>query len=148
MKMKMKLGSISHGTLRSEDLIEAFASELARVPGHARLVRKAEQVLERADEREMSEFLGEELFEAMERLAPPFAYFAASEGDGSDFGYWPDLDALERAARCKDEVVKVRAGEPWPTGLPASVRLVMEVNERGNVALRYRANGREVWSVV
>lgn len=95
-------GSVSHGTLRTEDLIPTFA----------KLVREIDPVLfvESKDwcpKCLIAEINGEPgshsfglrsdddrdsvlqcLFDALEELAPDGYYFGAHEGDGSDFGFW------------------------------------------------------------
>lgn len=145
---KINLGSVSHGTLRPEDLVSSFCDVLRTQRGYRRLAREGAKLLQSGESEQLSDFLEERLFPAMEELAPPYAYFSAHEGDGSDFGYWADIDSLEEAAREGDTVVKAAAGASWPDDLPRSVRFVMEVNDHGNVTLFYRANRRIVWDVV
>lgn len=119
-------GSISHGTCRTEDLVETFSSRLDAllkaqprgVPraAHRKIVREAGRVLgwlgrmpDSHSARTELEFVCEELFEALESYAPDGHRFGAHEGDGSDFGFWPiprdelvdaealALDALDHA---------------------------------------------------
>lgn len=136
------LGTISHGTLRPDDLIPAFVNELRdfviRNPEHENIGEFNKLVEEgwnwhnaRRDERdgEDTDFLLDELFDALDSLAPPYCYFGANESDGSDFGFWPAIDALEEA--CRDgEVLKVddlsEVPSDWRDG-------VMLVNDHGNV---------------
>jgi len=82
---------VSHGTLRDQDLADAFASVLREKPeGHDtcnwRLLRSLE---ERDFEKEDNGTILEEAFDELESLAPPGYYFGAHEGDGSCFGFWP-----------------------------------------------------------
>lgn len=106
-----QIGSISHGTMRTQDLLSAFADELERLMQkgapdaptssdwresfttliadarhHVRLIEE-----QRSGERENEEahFVLEDLFDALWAYAPPSCYFGAHEGDGSDYGFWP-----------------------------------------------------------
>ena len=67
-----------------------------------------------------------------------------------DYGFWPDLEGLEYAARSKDGVIKVNAGDAWPplwTSTGREVQFVIEVNDHGNVTL-YNRRRQEVWSCI
>jgi hypothetical protein len=67
-----------------------------------------------------------------------------------DYGFWPDLDGLDFAARSKEGVVKVSAGDPWPPLWSASgrdIQFVVEVNDHGNVTL-FNRRRQEIWSCV
>lgn len=150
----MSIGIVSSGTLNADDLITAFSREIrSKLPRCAdpdlrAYARKTLKGLESAEEDDKPACL-DELFEVMEAFSPPYTYFAASEGDGAEFGYWPDVDSLREDARAKEGVALVSAGDPWPAGLKADgVRFVMEVNDHGNVALRYASNGKTVWDCV
>lgn len=96
------IGTVSHGTLRSQDLIPAFLDVLrgenpaahqqmtapgvgfAAVPAHA---------LEDddADWWRSEDAIGvlDSLFDALDECAPEGCYFGAHPGDASDFGFWP-----------------------------------------------------------
>jgi len=84
---QFQLGSISTGTLRTEDLLPVFAAAVLRL--------QPETFLQAAqspypDDEQLAYFE-----HILEDLCPPFAYFGALEGDGADFGFWPDWDALD-----------------------------------------------------
>ncbi len=134
-----KLGSISSGTMRSEDLIPAFIDALddireaiaigsaGRHPGmtdqeRVDTVSRLDDILGQIEQRmnavgywdspvQISEDL-EDLFNALDQFAPPYCYFGASEGDGSDYGFWLSLDCLEEDCET-GEVCKVEAGTDW-----------------------------------
>lgn len=148
-------GSIIHGTLRNEDLLDAFAGELdsllkiqprsfKRAPYRA-LIRAAWAELRQrerldCDDARPSDIVSD-LQYALNNFAPPYGYFGAHEGDGSDFGFWlSDLDAFD-GLRVDDtsEVPPDYRGE------------VLHVNDHGNVSL-YLATApgklREIWAVV
>ena len=84
-KVEIIPGTLIHGTLRTEDLIEAFRAELSRIDSIA------EAAIVPADdpESEDAQYELDELFEVLDRYAPEGYYFGAHEGDGSDFGFWP-----------------------------------------------------------
>ncbi len=66
------------------------------------------------------------------------------------FGFWPDISTLDEDARCRNGVVKVNAGDPWPPLCPPNgddIEFVMEVNDHGNVTL-FNRRRREIWSCV
>lgn len=96
MTAKVYIGSISHGTLRTEDLLEAFADELEIIGiGHDGEIKEARELLaigadEWSDEQQehAAYLINEVLIDALNEYAPPHTYFGAHEGDGSDFGFW------------------------------------------------------------
>jgi len=98
-------GTISHGTLRMQDLIPAFLDVLrihnpeayqqivipgagfSSFPSHAR----EDEGDEWWDSDDAVWLLGE-LFDSLNELAPEGHYFGANPGDGSDFGFWANED--------------------------------------------------------
>ena len=98
---QFQLGSISTGTLRTQDLLPAFVSALESLSpmgtNHPYL-GDAYQILEQGtdDESEASETLSD-IEHELNNICPPFVYFGTLEGDGADFGFWPDRDALDEA---------------------------------------------------
>jgi hypothetical protein len=98
-KTRAAPGTVSHGTLRPEDLIphfaetlEDFASEAyaveVKADEHIELARKVKGlILDRMSPEGIEETLTD-LFEALDTYAPAGHTFGAHEGDGSDFGYW------------------------------------------------------------
>lgn len=106
------IGAITHGTLRPEDLLESYASQLwylirespaEEVEGDVILVNEARQLLE--DDGTLKDnteagceeagFVLEALHDRLNELAPPLCYFGAHEGDGSCIGFWPREDIPE-----------------------------------------------------
>jgi len=97
---KPEIGTISHGTLRPEDLIPAFLGTLRDCsPAHAaRIVHDhGEDFIESCvtglgpqnpSEFASQSYLLDDLFDALSDIAPEGAYFGTIEGDGSDFGFW------------------------------------------------------------
>lgn len=147
----MNIGSVSSGTLRTEDLLEAFADELAHQvklaaphpgalnPEHTKLIDEARDIDPDSDD---APEIVNELMDALNEYAPPYFYFGAHPGDGADFGYWlsdsmtDDFDGLK--VDDTSEVPSDYSGE------------VLHVNDHGNMTL-YTANHgelKEVWAVV
>tara|TARA_R100001086_G_scaffold249689_1_gene190360 strand:+ start:212 stop:742 length:531 start_codon:yes stop_codon:yes gene_type:complete len=98
------LGSISHGTMRGEDLIPSFTHELRRLMGntfeHGELVASVEENVKTVPNYWESEACVEDLeslFDALYEYAPPWCYFGSHEGDGSDYGFWVSMDLIEQA---------------------------------------------------
>ncbi|MEO6156505.1 MAG: hypothetical protein ABIQ39_02625 [Ilumatobacteraceae bacterium] len=90
-------GTVSHGTLRVEDLIPTFLDtiEALDAPLAAALRSENADVIEHLmqglepDEGDLG-FLWETLFDTLNILAPAGYVFGAHEGDGADFGFWVD----------------------------------------------------------
>lgn len=140
---KPTVGTISHATLRAEDLMISFADELERIDADHLLVREAAavQTLWAAGwndiyEHEMAADLVNELQDALNEHAPPYCYFGTSEGDGSDFGFWPSMDAIEELPRIQNV-----DGEEIPDEDHAYV------NDHGNVTV-YGADGSVILELV
>jgi hypothetical protein len=192
---RRNIGSISHATMRPEDLIPDFIWELRQMKPlhrkHRRLIREIEARKESTDcavclhgtdhhvmqedhqrsgecehpgdaEHTMCRCTGyepidywsgddvasdlEALFDALDEYAPPYFYFGAHPGDGSDYGFWlredlrDDPDAFDGLrVSGLDEVPADYIGE------------ILEVNDHGNVSLYVKSrNGRlrAVWGIV
>lgn len=79
--------SVSHGTLVTDDLIKSFLDVLQRYdPENYR--RLAAEDFRLTDSYDRTVFLNEDLFDAMNDIAPEGCYFGSHPGDGSDFGFW------------------------------------------------------------
>lgn len=143
------IGSISIGTLRDEDLLETFAFELkyqiqrnrsCKLIGLPAKRKLAEEAL-RSHESEFADELVQELIDALNDFAPPYAYFGALEGDGADFGFWPEPGIVD-----SDEVLP-RFSEA-PAGFSGDCLLI---NDHGNVTCCHiNGNGKTTvyWSCV
>jgi len=87
--------------MREEDLIPAFEGLLKSagktLPG--RPIEVANLLAGRSVSLEGWErigfYLNEELFDALNEIAPEGCYFGAHPGDGSDYGFWRDEDEDE-----------------------------------------------------
>jgi hypothetical protein len=116
-------GSVSSGTMREEDLIPAFEDVLDRAGvGYDRPEAVGRlldgQELSEADWDTVSWYVNEELWGALEDVAPEGTSFGAHEGDGADYGFWAyeqepsDDDDDDTAAG--DELVDLCDDEPVP----------------------------------
>lgn len=95
-------GTVSSGTLRTQDLLRAFANELERLKPFNSYAT-CNEARYTANELDVSDKFGSqdgaleetgqevlaELIEELNQLASPHGFrFGASEGDGADFGFW------------------------------------------------------------
>lgn len=88
-------GTISHGTLRSQDLLRSFATELARVSTEddAALIAEAHELAQNDPESESATETVSDLIDRLTDIASEYGfYFGTHPGDGSDFGYWTPED--------------------------------------------------------
>jgi len=153
MYLSPRIGSVSHGTLIPADLAEAFYHEADAIGGHIdfgslearnswwdRLGEIGDTLYPHDDgsmcddEETVSECV-DELQDLLSEIAPPYMYFGAHEGDGSDFGFWPDWNSLEELPKY-DEI---------PDTLPDDDFVV--INDHGNVSV-YGADGKLIWDCV
>lgn len=91
---QIPLGTISHGTMRTDDLIEAFEDFLeVYAPEKLKELHCDWWETERTQTFK-NEYLLEGLWPVMKEIAPDGCYFGATEGDGSDYGYWLEPDEI------------------------------------------------------
>lgn len=136
--------SVSHGTLKTDDLVAAFLNELWKFDEMSDydtdLRERAAAWLDSPEPRDDDEgdCLRIELADALQEHAPPYTIFEANEGDGSDFGWWACVEWLEEDTRQgADSVLKINAGDDIP--LSYDGEFVMQVNDHGNVTLLQRS---------
>jgi hypothetical protein len=105
---KIQMGTVISGTLRNEDLLNAFIDELETLVKHEQKTLRLKTPLGIAygdwtsiiarkrlifdarnsqDESIASEIVNE-LQDALNEYAPDGMYFGTLEGDGADFGWW------------------------------------------------------------
>ena len=131
--MNTPIGSISHATMRPEDLIPTFADTLEELakdnPEHIDNLNAIRKQSEKIGyyESEDCEFDLEWLFDALDSYSPSYCYFGSHEGDGSDYGFWPNLMILDDDIRM-GEIVSVSD----PSEVPESGDAVF-INDHGNV---------------
>ncbi len=149
-KYFLKIGSVSEGTMRTEDLIWTFADELTSL----RLTRSQRSrlngiVTRASHDQDGSYFDSEEASWDMEALmntlndhCPDYTYFWAHPGDGADYCCWI-FDNIEYDF---DEL-KVNDLSEVPIGFTGHV---LHVNDHGNMTLYAASRGRlrELWAVI
>jgi hypothetical protein len=104
-----KIGTVIHGTHLASDLIPAFTDTLEGLivlNGHFLALPENRDMRDRVNNamgegQDWAEgiadgdvLLNETLPDALSEFAPPYCYFGTSEGDGSDFGFWPNMEAI------------------------------------------------------
>lgn len=164
-----ELGSVSHGTLRSEDLLSAFISTLKGLqlangqflsrPENfgtrdrlANLIGEAQDVFGDDGEtipeenQETASELVNEFCDTLNEFSPPFCYFGTHPGDGSDFGFW--LSEEWRVDAEDEGCPIVSDGSDLPEDF--DLGLWFQVSDHGNLTLLKRESGKdsEVWAVV
>lgn len=164
------LGSVSTATLRTEDLLSAFLSELEwqlRRNGQFfsqpenfplrdklnNLVGEAQdcfaedgETIPEEKEAEADELVNETLPDALTAyFAPAYAYFGSHPGDGADIGFWlPDMEEIKEQVEFASSVEEEYPADDFRGEW-------LHINERGNCTLYVRGeDGKdvEVWSVV
>lgn len=83
-------------------------------------------------EEDNADFLWETLISALEVFAPPYCYFGPHPGDGCDYGFWPNMDAIDELPHEGGQEV----GEDYKV-----------VSDHGNVTV-FGGDGRELLGVV
>lgn len=170
---RRNIGSVSHGTMRPEDLIPDFIWELRQmkplyrrhgrliseitrrmvscrceVPCKGKRLRENEEVHldQYFDSSDAVEDLAS-LFEALDEYALPYFYFGAHLGDGSDFGYWLSEDFAAFSDAYGFDGIRVSDLSEVPVGYTGEV---LHINDHGNMSLYAysRGKGREIWAVV
>ena len=142
---EFQLGSISTGTLRTEDLLPVFTATMRQFltdNGHKSIyVERAETII-RNDfyDMELADELVGTLMDGIQGYCPPFVYFGTLEGDGADFGFWPDRDAIEEIMPL-DRNVGEGDDEITIDGV------IVQVSDHGNVTVMDRERN-VIWSVV
>jgi hypothetical protein len=91
--MELKNVSISHATMRPEDLIPRFIQAIREIDvdfPHADKLEMIEYNMKVSgyDETEECQYDLEWLFDVLNVFAPEGFYFGSHPGDGSDYGFW------------------------------------------------------------
>lgn len=149
MSTRVRLGSVSSGTHRPEDLIPAFNDALREITGGCPLVTETDEYIESDDFagghfRDACEVM-DDLDRHLSEYAPPFCYFGAHDGDGADFGFWVSHDSVDEARRDGE----LASGDELPEKAEEG-DLFLHVSDHGNMELFVRHGGdwESVWSVV
>ena len=147
---KIQLGSISSGTLRTEDLLPTFADELSIMEMSetgVKLLHEVEVFLGAPEdpmpnwESDTAGFILDELIDALNEYAPLHMRFGSHEGDGADFGWWPtDFDGCDTVS-----IDQGKNGES--TFVDTDCNLYVEINDHGNTTVR-ELGGAIIWDCV
>jgi hypothetical protein len=91
--MNIEPGTISFGTLRTQDLIQKFVDEVIYLDPDNEFANQLDSVIsgDSLEEYWESEEAGwdlEELFDILDGFAPDEMYFGAHPDDPADFGFW------------------------------------------------------------
>ena len=160
---QFELGSISTGTLRPQDLLPAFLETLTalggEIPKDLECTSHIEYLnwpsLDTTASDDDDKFWGSEeamwdmeaLTDALQALCPTFVYFGTLEGDGADFGYWPDRERLQEtltAATVGHTLTLPRNGE-WEWQLEDE-DVIVNTNDHGSVTVM-DLERHVIWSV-
>lgn len=137
-------GTVIHGTMRAQDLMDAFLQALGDLDeSEANKLRGS--IPEEAVGNEDDEFwksgaaedLLAELFDALDYHSPDGYYFGAHPGDGSDYGWWPyeddeeaDMVAARKSALRSKGLLPRAAAAAFQRRVEASFRLLSSARKR------------------
>lgn len=121
-KSTLPIGTISRGTMNPEDLIRRFLDALNKLDSvEAGKVQKDGANFD--DEWEYADYLIGKLGE----YCPPYTYFGAHEGDTSDYGCWPNWEAINddifHYEETNPEAQALMSGQP--VDVPLQTRYVL-----------------------
>jgi len=167
MSDQAKIGSVISGTMRPQDVIPALLqallpldilayNEFVELAGgsiiRSRKIKPLQLFYDITWEEDDAIFwmvddvpdLLSELLDMLNDKAPPFCYFGAHEGNGSDFGFWVNIEAVEQAVT-DGELLSF--SDDLPDEIPENDFIV--VNDHGNVSLYHVVRSFEtVWEIV
>jgi hypothetical protein len=150
---KVQLGSISTGTLRTEDLLDAVIGEVDYLfglngdylasHGDDEWIGKPLRIAKAITDFDSDDagYALDELIDALNEYAPPHVHFGAHEGDGADYGWWPTgFDGCDTV-----QVDEGSNGEG--TFVDTDCNLYVEVNDHGNMTVK-ALGGEVIWDCV
>lgn len=145
----LPLGEVSHGTLKSEDIIPKLLEAADRVHMSKADRSRADLLREEFNSGQYDPDLMVEIMDLLTRYCPPYAYFGANEGDGSCFGCWVD-DELINIGKLDGEIF---VGDPVKNRhskfvIPKGFKYRLTINDHGNMSLYSAKNGRVIWEIV
>jgi hypothetical protein len=112
--------SLSHATMRPEDLIPSFLDFLREIKGMDVDVDNCAAAMIEEASHEQTEDLLEDIYNLLNAIAPDHCIFGAHEGNGSDYGFWTDEDSLINAIHFRlelldinDDLSDIRATAEW-----------------------------------
>lgn len=161
----LELGTISHGTMRAEDILPALLSALDGVKLSAEDRQTCDEIQEHVDAWDEgatieaddlrlaahTEYLEVEMDETLipiaEDYVPDYCYIGSHPGDGSDLGVWPCDELLDDTTQGSYDGCCFRSTEsPWSSpGLSLDHSHWLQINDHGNATLY--ARGADGWTV-
>lgn len=145
----LSIGTISHGTLRSEDLAFAILDSLKSqgFDMESTLANELAAIAtsEGRDEEHDWEVIHDGI-DALNEFVPPFCYVGTHEGDGSDLGVWISEYAIQDAIH--DGEVKTIADPSELDDIRDDCDFALFANDHGNMTLFDAETQETIWSVV
>ena len=142
---QFQLGSISTGTLLIEDIFPAYLDQLDKLSPNSPLSKEVWAYMETGallEEHANAWCIVEQIDLLLNELCPPFVYFGTLEGDGADFGFWPDMDRLNEEMR--NTTSDFQADNCWTL---TDDGVIVQVSDHGNVTVMDMERN-VLWSVV
>jgi hypothetical protein len=141
-----RIGTVSEGTMRNEDLIPAFMDALKGLECKSGAMAEISARMEDDSyyESEDADYDLEVLFDLLQTYAPLYCYFGAHSGDGSDYGFWPDIDQMS-----VNDFDGIKVADTAKIPLHYS-GFALHTNDHGNTTLYNVRDGqaKEVWGIV
>ncbi len=85
MTPDIELGPISSGSMRSEDIINGIRDLIP-----SKLLAEFDAAYRKDPDSDAVMYICEDIFDAMQELAPEAAYFGSQQSDGACYGFWSD----------------------------------------------------------
>jgi len=165
MQTQFDLGTISEGTLKTEDIGNNLIWHMDRLDLDTndlntlkKLKREFSEEIERLEESEEEyseklEYIFDETKEIADNYTPDYCYLGMHQGDGADFGVWPEPELFEDTRQggfdgfVFTSTIETNSVEEH---VPAEYTHYLAVNDHGNCTLWSRDGDTwtECWSVV
>lgn len=142
------IGTVSHATMRTQDLIPAFCNELRYLGHRSKKLTIIDHRASNAKENdpywgdELAQWDLESLFDMLNEHSLPHMYFGSHPGDSSDYGFW-----ISKELEYDFDGLKVNDTIEIPSNY---IGEVLHVNDHGNMTLYWKSSRKlkEIWSVV
>ena len=165
MQTQFDLGTISEGTLKTEDIGNNLIWHMERLDLDTndlnilkKLKREFSAEIDRLEESEEEyseklEYIFDETKEIADNYTPDYCYLGMHQGDGADFGVWPDPDLFIHTTQGGYDGYVFRSTietNGVDEHVPEEYSHYLAVNDHGNCTLWSRDGDTwtECWSVV
>ena len=165
MQTQFDLGTISEGTLKTEDIGTNLIWHMDRLDldtndlnTFKKLKKEFSEEIEHLEESEDEyseklENIFDEIKEIADNYTPDYCYLGMHQGDGADFGVWPDPDLFIPTSQggfdgfVFTSTIETNSVEEH---VPAEYTHYLAVNDHGNCTLWARDGDtwKECWSIV